>query len=429
MKKWAILAAVFLTACASSANRFPSGPVAVETSGLVLGTIEDTSDFIAALNSRQSVALKPRVAGQVTQILVRQGDTVKEGTTLLVIDPSQQLATVESNAAQVQAAQAEVDAKVAALASAEAAYESAKALLSSRQALRSERVAALNLQQRDVQRDRELFKEGVISQRLLEVRLTNLQAAEAALQSLDREIEAQQANVKQAEARVLQATADLNAAKQRLQQFQSNKRREEVQLEFHQVSAPFPGQVGNIPVKVGDFVNTATELLTITQGDQLEVEIAVPVDRASQLKEGLPVKILGEQNQPIGEGNIFFISPTVTPQSQSVLVKAVIDNQQGLLRQNQFVRVRIVWSSRPGVKVPVTAISRQAGKNFVYVLETKVADGKTKTIARQRMVELGKIVQNNQEVLNGLQPQDTVITKGIQFLTDGAEVIVGKDQS
>ncbi|MFN3360793.1 MAG: efflux RND transporter periplasmic adaptor subunit [Pseudanabaenaceae cyanobacterium] len=428
MKKWAIVAVLFLSACVTPPSRFASGPVRVETESLILGTIEDSSDFIAALNSRQSVALKPRVAGQVAEILVRQGDTVSEGTPLLVIDPSQQLATVESNAAQVQAAQAEVQSKAAALESARAAYDSAKALLSSRQALRSDRLAALNLQKRDAQRDRELFDQGVISQRLLEVRLANLQAAEAALQSLDQEIAAQQANVAQAEARILQAEADLNAAKQRLQQFEFNKRREEVQLEFHQVTAPFAGQVGNIPVKVGDFVNTATELLTITQSDQLEVEIAVPVDRASQLKEGLPVKILDEQSQPIGAGTIFFISPTVTPQSQSVLVKAVIDNKQGLLRQNQFVRVRLVWDSRPGVKVPITAISRQAGKNFVYVLETKVEDGKTKTIARQKMVELGKIVGNNQEVLSGLQPQDTVISKGIQFLTDGAEVIVAKEK-
>ena len=235
-------------------------------------------------------------------------------------------------------------------------------------------------------------------------------------------------NVAAAEALILQAEAEVNAARQRLQQFQSNALRAQVELQFHEVAAPFAGRVGNIPIKVGDFVSTATELLTLTQSDQLELEIAVPVDRASQLKEGLPVRILDDQNQTVQEGSIFFISPTVDLQSQSVLVKAVFDNKEGRLRQDQIVRVRLVWDSRPGLKVPVSAISRQAGKTFVYVLETKTEDSKVKTIAKQKSVELGKIVQNNQEVLSGLQPQDNVIVAGIQFLTDGAEVKTQKDK-
>ncbi len=428
MKKLGILVLLLLSACGTPPRGFGGGPVTIETASLTIATIEDTSDFIATLNSRQSVALRPRVTGQVSAILVQQGDTVSAKTPLIIIDPSQQEATVQSNEAQVATARAEIASREAALESARAGYESAKALLSAREAARLERVSVLNLQRRDAQRDRELFNAGVISQRALEIRLNNLEGAEAALQSLDREIKAQEARVQEAEARIAQAEAELDAARQRLQQFESNALREKVQLQFHEVSAPFDGQVGNIPVKVGDFVNSATELLTLTQSDQLEVEIAVPVDRASQLREGLPVQILDDQSQKIGEGSVFFISPTVNPQSQSVLVKAVFDNRDKKLRQNQVVRVRLVWDRRPGLKVPITAISRQAGRNFVYVLETITTEGKTKTIAKQKPIELGKIVKNQQEVLSGLQPQEQVIVSGIQFLTDGAEVKVKQDK-
>lgn len=48
------------------------------------------------------------------------------------------------------------------------------------------------------------------------------------------------------------------------------------------------------------------------------------------------------------------------------------------------MRVRLVWDSRPGLKVPVTAVSRQAGKTFVYVIETDTTEGTTKTIAKQK---------------------------------------------
>lgn len=428
MKKLGILVLLLISACGASPRGFGRGPVSVEVASLNLTTIEDSSDFIATLNSRQSITLKPRVTGQVSQILVKQGDTVAEQTPLMVIDPSQQAATVQSNEAQVATARAEIASREAALQSAQAGYESAKALLSAREATRLERVSALNLQRRDAQRDRELFNAGVISQRVLEIRINNLEGAEAALKSLDEEINAQKAIVNEAKARIAQAEADLNAARQRLQQFQSNSLREQVALQFHQITAPFAGQVGNIPVKVGDFVNSTTELMTLTQSDQLEVEIAVPVDRASQLKEGLAVKILNDENQTIGDGEIFFISPTVNPQSQSVLVKAVFDNKDRKLRQDQLVRVRLVWNSRPGLKVPVTAISRQAGKTFVYVAEEMTEAGKTKTIAKQKKIEVGKIIKNQQEVLSGLQPQDKLIVAGIQFLTDGAEITIQKDK-
>ncbi len=428
MKKLGILLLLLLTACGGAPSGFGRGPISIETVTLGTETIEDTSDFIATLNSRQSVSLKPRVTGQVQAILVKQGDRVSEKTPLLTIDPAQQEATVQSNEAQVATAQAEIASREAALQSARAGYESAKALLSAREATRLERLSSLNLQRRDAQRDRELFNAGVISQRALEIRLNNLEGAEAALKSLDREIKAQEASVAEGEARIAQAEADLNAAKQRLQQFQSNSLREQVELKFHEITAPFAGQVGSIPVKVGDFVNSGTELMTLTQSDQLEVEIAVPVDRASQLKEGLSVLVLDDQSQKIGSGSVFFISPTVNPQSQSVLVKAVFDNSDQKLRQNQLVRVRLIWDSRPGVTVPVTAISRQAGKNFVYVLERTTENGQTKTIAKQKPIELGKIVKNQQEVLLGLQPKEEVIVEGIQFLRDGAEVTTQKDK-
>lgn len=415
---------LLITSCGGTPNQLTTAPIKVETTSLTPSTIEDSSDFIATLNSRQSIALKPRVTGQISQILVKQGDQVENGTPLLLIDPSQQAATLQSNVAQVNTAKAEISSQQAARQAAEASLQSARAILSARKATRLERVSQVELQRLDAQRDRQLFNAGVIPQRTLENRINSLQTAEAALKSLDQEILAQEANVREAEARIVQAQANLNVATQRLAQFQANRLKEQVELQFHQVSAPFTGTVGNIPVKVGDFVSNNSELLTITQNDQLEVEIAVPVERTPQLKQGLPVKILDSQdsNKTTKIGKISFISPTVTPQSQSVLVKAAFDNSTKNLRQDQLVRVRLLWESRPGLKIPIAAISRQVGKNFVYTVETTAVAGQTKTIAKQRLIELGKIVQNQQEVISGLNPQETVIVSGIQFLNDGTEV-------
>ncbi len=60
-----------------------------------------------------------------------------------------------------------------------------------------------------------------------------------------------------------------------------------------------------------------------------------------------------------------------------VLVKARFDNAESKLRADEFVRARVIWEERSGLKVPTTAISRIAGQNFVFVTEpTETGQGK-----------------------------------------------------
>jgi multidrug efflux pump subunit AcrA (membrane-fusion protein) len=58
--------------------------------------IDDTTDFVATLRSRDSAAIMPQVEGQVTRIFVQSGDRVARGTPLVQIDPAKQQATVRS---------------------------------------------------------------------------------------------------------------------------------------------------------------------------------------------------------------------------------------------------------------------------------------------------------------------------------------------
>ncbi len=67
-------------------------------------TIEDSSDYVANLDSRQSVTLQPRVSGQVSAIYVKAGDRVQAGKPLLQIDATEQRALVNSREAAVTSA-------------------------------------------------------------------------------------------------------------------------------------------------------------------------------------------------------------------------------------------------------------------------------------------------------------------------------------
>ncbi len=83
----------------------PAGPGAgmqglpVQTAAVTLAPVAQSSEYVATIKSRRSATILPQVNGMLTQILVRSGDHVKAGQTLMEIDPRQQQATVDSQRA------------------------------------------------------------------------------------------------------------------------------------------------------------------------------------------------------------------------------------------------------------------------------------------------------------------------------------------
>lgn len=190
------------------------------------------------------------------------------------------------------------------------------------------------------------------------------------------------------------------------------------QLAYYQIRAPFSGIVGDIPVHLGDYVSPTTILTTVDENADLEAYIYVPTERASEVKLGLPVDILDNDGNTIVQSKISFLSPQVDNGLQSILVKAEIPHTAERLRNQQLVKARIIWNTKPAPVIPVLAVSLVGGQTFVFVAEPK-GDG---YIAHQIPVTVGETVGNTYPVLAGLKPGDKVILSGLQFLQEGAPV-------
>ncbi len=398
----------------------------VDLSNPQTATIEDASDYAASLDSRQSVTLQPRVSGQIDAIFVQAGDRVQQGQRLLQIDAAEQQAQVSSRTAAAATAAAEVEA-------AQADVANANDTLRSLQAQRASALSNVQLNQREYERYLDLYNQGASSRQILDQRLNALQTAQAALRQADANIQAQRSAINRTQATV-------NRYQRALQQSQANINEGQAQLQFYTIAAPFTGVVGNIPAKVGDFVDTGTQLLTLTQNDQLEVQIQVPLERAGDLRAGLPVKLLDNRDRVLQTGRISFISPSVDPTTQSVQAKARFTNA-GQLRTAQFVRTRVVWSTSPGVTVPTTAISRLGGRDFIFVAQPFQDSGckapaagqgppvkvePTQLTAVQKPIKLGKIIGNNQEVIEGVTASDRIVTSGILQLQNCTPIAASK---
>jgi RND family efflux transporter MFP subunit len=142
------------------------------------------------------------------------------------------------------------------------------------------------------------------------------------------------------------------------------------------------------------------------------------------LRLGLPVEMLDDRGNAIAIGQISFISPNVSANSQTILAKATFPNPSGELLNLQFVKAKVIWQEKPGILVPVIAVTRLGGQTFVFTAQKpeQQKPGMPPLVARQKPVKLGTIQGNNYQVIEGLQAGEKVIVAGILNLTDGAPI-------
>jgi RND family efflux transporter MFP subunit len=221
-----------------------------------------------------------------------------------------------------------------------------------------------------------------------------------------------------------QATSSLRSAEAAVLAQDQQVRSAQVELRYYRVTAPEPGDLGDIPVRVGDLVNPQTLLTTIDQNDVLEAYVNVPVDQAGRVHGGLSVEIVERPDRPPTASLVTFVAPRASS-DQTVLVKSKVDNGAGQLRNGQLVRARLIWSEREGPAVPVLAVQTLNGQTFVWTV--KQAQGRL--IADQRAVELGPLVNQSYPVLRGLAAGDRVVTAGMQKLRPGAPVVIASAAS
>ena len=257
--------------------------------------------------------------------------------------------------------------------------------LASQQSMRAMRAAEVEYAEQQARRTRKLFEVGAASLRDAEEADTALRTSQAQLKAVDEQLRQQRA-----------------------------------ELGYYKVKAQSAGVVGDIPVRVGDRVTNQTVLTTVDENNSLEVYVSVPVAQAPGLRAGLPLRIMDDAGRVLATNKITFVSPNVDEATQTVLAKAAVVDGRGMFRADQFIRVRIVWSSDPGLTVPVTSVMRVNGQYFAFVAE-KAHGG---LVAKQRAVEVGDIIGNNYVVRSGLNPGEQLIISGIQKIGDGAPISI-----
>lgn len=443
---------------AAEANAGQPRAVPVKLATVQTETVQESSEFIGSLEAPRSVIIKPQVEGRITDIFIQEGNRVQQGQVIISLQSDNvqaQLLQARGSLQQAQARLAELKAGTrqeevaqarAQLTQAQARFRDAQSGSQPEEIAQAEAQiqsakSDVELAQSRAKRYAQLRKEGAVSQDTLEGYVKEQQSAEAALVVAQKRLDQLRQSRRSS---VNELAGALEQQKQNLRQLENGSRPEEiaqarsqvtqaagqlqaaqVQLQYTKVLAPFTGIVGDIPAKVGDYVEKADQLTTLTRNDSLELNISVPVAEARKLRLGLPVQMLDVQDKPIATGKISFISPNASSDSQTVLVKANFGNSRNQLLNLQSVQTKVIWNERPGILIPVTAISRLGGETFVFVAQApqeKSKPGAPALVAQQKPVKLGVIEGNNYQVIEGLKAGDKIVVSGILNLTNGAAI-------
>jgi len=182
------------------------------------------------------------------------------------------------------------------------------------------------------------------------------------------------------------------------------------------VRAPFAGVVGERLVSVGDYVTRGMKVASVLRTNPLRLQLTVPQQYSVDIGVGRAVAL--EVDTAPGKtftGQVRYVSPALQTDSRTLVVEAVVPNNDGSLKPGSFATAQIEQGSRkPGILVPAAAVRTISGTSRVFVVASDRAE--------ERLVTVGQAVDDLVEITTGLKTGERVATSNVTQLVDGARV-------
>ena len=338
-----------LAGCSNAPRTKSAAPETVNDVHVIVAgetTQPDWLEAIGTVRASQTSQVASQMMGTILEIHVREGDKVRAGQVLAVLDDAQPQAAVAQAAAAVAAAEKEV-------------------------------IAAdsdVSISQSTLQRYQQLYEKKSVSPQEFDEISARRQSAEAR-RDLAR---AQQA----------QASAALNQAR--------------IALAYVQLRAPFDGLVTEKKAEAGALATPGAPLFTVEDARGFRLEVTVDERDVQRVRVGqaAPVSLEALGNAAV-TGKVAQILPAADPASRSFLVKIDLPASPRL-RSGLFGTARFSRGERKAILIPRTAIAARGQLQGIYVLDANQT-------AVLRYVTLGRTFGNQVEVLAGLQTGEKLI--------------------
>lgn len=298
------------------------------------------------LHARETAIVSAQVLGRIQQVLVREGDSVRAGQTLVVIDDAALRASMDQAQAGVKAAQSEQAA-----------------------ALTDAKLAASTLE-----RYRQLESEKSVSPQEMDEVAQRAAAASSRLEAVRSQADAARAQ-------------EIGA---------------HTMLGYTRPVAPFAGVVTARMADPGTMASPGVPLIRVDQAGPLQLQAAVDESAIAVVRKGMKVQVAinGTTSANIA-GVVAEIDPAADPNSHSFTVKIDLPSSSQL-RAGMYGTAEFANGSRQAIVIPRSAVVSRGSLACAYALN---AQG----IAQLRYLTLGAIQSDFVEVLSGVSPGEQLV--------------------
>jgi membrane fusion protein (multidrug efflux system) len=226
------------------------------------------------------------------------------------------------------------------------------------------------------------------------------------------------------------ANATLEATQKQVAAAKANVSSLRSNVQFATIEAPFSGTIGISQVKKGTAVVAGqTVLNTISTDNPMAVDFNVDEkeiprfvelqQKGNDLKDSIFMLELPDQSTYPVPVKIMLIDRAVDPNTGTIKVRVTFQNKDNILRAGMSCKVHVKNNSgTKKIVIPYKAVSEQLGEFSVFV----VGDSSK---VEQRRVQLGAKIADNVIVQSGLNEGETIVTEGVQNLSDGTPVQTG----
>lgn len=434
----------------------------VDTVGVVRQTMAEAIEITGQIATSNDVTIGAPQSGRLVSVFVNDGDTVKPGQVLAQQESSDLTARVRQAQAQVSAArssleQATTNAKVgptrsnAALKGAEAQVRQARAQRDKlRNGARPEEIAQaeaneaaarsnMDTAQKELDRARQLFEAGAVSQQRLDTAINQFRTAQAqhqgAVQAVSlskqparrEDIAGAEEQIKQAEEAVRSAKAQqqldpvlmqqVDAARANLQAATEALQLQRLALADSQIRSPLAGRVSGAPAQPGTFLGPGSPVLRLVGASGVYFEGELPESKVAQIRPGTLVKVtIDALSGKTLTGRVASVDPIGDSVGRLFKGRVLLEGDLADVKPGMFARGTVQLKvSKDALAVPSSAIVREGGEMFVFVVQSDTAKKVSVTLGLSQ----GDLVE-----VRGVMEGDKVVSRGQNLLTDGTKVLV-----
>ncbi|MDQ4122435.1 MAG: efflux RND transporter periplasmic adaptor subunit [Acidobacteriota bacterium] len=388
-------------------------PISISTAVAVSRQVPSYIQATGSLVASETSDVAPKAAGKVVNTYVNIGQFVGQGALIAKLDEREALLRLREAQAGVGQAQAAVRQAEARLGLLNGGNFQASNIPEVRAAISSFEQAQAELRQAEAneQRYRDLVQTGDTSMQNYESYRTQRDTARARVNAARQQQEAAINAARQSNEAIRSAQAGVEAARAQVATAQQA-------VADTTVRAPFSGFVSNRAVAVGEFVTTATPIVTLLRTNPLKLQMQVGEADVPRVSIGMGVSLEVEAFKDRKfAGTVTAVNPSVDPNSRSAIIEATVENPDNALRAGMFAASRIAMAGgNTAVYVPRTAVyNDQSTQSYrVFVIQDN--------LAKLRVVQLGTEEGDTVQILNGVNADEVVAVSNLNQLYEGARV-------